>query len=364
MGIFRSDEAIFAAKDEAVYASGTIWPAISGQTGTHIGILPSVTIPGPDIDWERYWTTGTDRESAIQGERRRSIEGIEAPIILQKAEIFRYVFDGQNSHTSRSDSTNSSASGTSNTTHSFRTASDLTIGPNASLTLDAPDLRSLTLQVSFPSGTSTSYWSRYYTGAKIDSIRLEADSESELSANVSFKAASVFDYWDAATIVPDRTTQPYLFHTATFSYRGSTVARVTEFELTINNNLKSNWYLTQQTGGTSTIGRAGGRYLYDLIPGKREYELRAKVVIDSELNPSIWNSLLNGAEFSANFLFERTAGTTASNADRLQIFLEGVVFKKAPHSVPEDKADIPVDIDATARKGYVVVVNAQAGMTL
>lgn len=351
MGIFRSDEAIFSAKDEAVFASGTIWPKLS-QNGTWLGIIPNVTVPGPEVDWGQYYTVGTDREMQVLAERQRKIEGIEAPIILQKGEIFRYVFDGQNSHAS-------GEAGTGAQAHSFRLADDLTVGPNANLTLNAPELRSLTLEVAYPSGSSSSYWGRYYKGAKVESIRLEATSEDELKGTVSFKAASVHDEWNATTITRDTTTKPYLFHTALFTYRGVTVARVTEFDLTIDNNLKSNWYLTTETAGTTSRGVTGGKWVYDLIPGKREYNLRATVVIDSDLNPRIWDSLLNGAEFTANFLFSRT-----TNSDTLQIFLDGVVFTKAPHGVPEEKADVPVEIEAIARKGYIVVVNGSSSMTL
>ena len=179
MGIFRSDEAIFSAKEESVFASGSIVPSASVY-GTHLGIISNVTVPSPEIDWGQYYTVGTDREMQVVAERQRKIEGIEAPIILQTPRIFRYVFDGQNSH----------ASG-SNNAHTFRTASDLTVGPNANLTLNAPELNSLTLEVAYPSGSSSSFWARYYQGAKVDTIRLEADSESELVANVNFAIENV-----------------------------------------------------------------------------------------------------------------------------------------------------------------------------
>lgn len=344
MPVFISDRALATAKDESSYASGAIWPQ-NNQLGSWIGILPNVDIPPPEVDWKQYYTTGTDREVAIQAEGLHKAEGIELPITLQKGEIFRYVFDGYLNE----------ASG-SNRAHTFRLATDL-----GSTTSNDPQLRSLTLGFSYPSGSSTSFFSRYFTGARVNELTLSAEAEGELTATASFISAGYYTQYDAASVTTDVSTKPYLFLHGQLKMGTTTVARVVDFELTISNNLSPHPYVTRQD---TTGPIRGGKYIYDLVPQKREFMVSTTIIVDTDTNPALWDRLTGGQPFATTTSgspFQMELNFSRGTNDNLTIYLTDAVIKTAPHNIPDTKGEIEVPVEIQARKGWIVVHDSNAG---
>ena len=79
----------------------------------------------------------------------------------------------------------------------------------------------------------------------------------------------------------------------------------------------------------------------------------------SSVNNTIWGHLLSVGGATNPFDMEITLTRTASeDLVRFQFF--DCWISRAPHIIPEDKADIPVTVEFGARKMRVEVVNNQS----
>lgn len=343
MVVYITDTAVVAAKEESTFGTNPI----SAGNASWIGLLASAEFPGPEVDWLPFWTVGSDRDLAVQAEARHSLAGISLPVVLQKGEIIKYIFNGYKG-----------TAGSPNV-HEMGESADI------SSSTATPALKSLTVEVNYqdPTGSSTHYV-RYFSGAKVNSAEFTMDSEGELLSTVELVAANYPSVGSTrSTPTKDVTTKPYLFSQGIISLWGQSISRLSNFTLNINNNLNTLWYVK---GGGAT-GTSSGKFASDIIPGKREYTLTGSLVLDTDTGTppgganSIWGILTGGSTFDVTIDFVRDgAATFAASSDGIRFELTTCSLLTAPHSVPEEKGEVTVDFEMRPRKCKITVRNSVA----
>lgn len=375
MPIWRADRARIYAQEETTYGTDPL-----GTRTVLGGLIRDVEYTAPTQTWLTYPSVGTDRHYAVVARGQTSMAEIRVPIVLQTPKIFRYLFEGR-----RTVADNPS---TGYNTHIYSPVGEESTKGDLSTTLatQVQPLLSFTLETSYEDPTSggTGHFTRYYNGCKVSSLELSMDSSGELLATANLTAASVYSN-STRTTSTIATTRPYMFYDAQVRMFGTsatqagtgimtlnnttTYERISDFSVTVENNIKQNWYLTTATDLAS--GTVGGRYIYDLVPGIRDITGTVGLILDTEDSLTI-----TGGSAGANTVFGRHEGagttpfdmeitltrTTGQDVLRLQFFDAWIT--RAPHNIPEDKADIPVEIEFGARKMRVEVVNnlATGGM--
>ena len=374
MPIWRSDRARIYAQEETTFAAD---PA---GTRTYLGgLIASAEITAPTVNWLPYRTVGVDRHYGLVVEGQRSLSEIRLPIILQTPKIFRYLFEG------RKTVTNTPSTGIN--THIYSpVGTESTKGDLSTSLVDAnvQTLLSFTTEISYqdPTVGATNHFVRLYHGCKIQNVELTLDSSNELLATIDISAIVPTISSTRSTVVLN-TIRPYFFSDAQVRMFGSsstqnattgimtigsptTYNRINNFTINIENNLLPKYYAT----ASGTVYRGGGQYASDIIPGLREITGSIETVLDdtslsmaggslSSVNNTIWGHLLSVGGATNPFDMEITLTRTASeDLVRFQFF--DCWISRAPHIIPEDKADIPVTVEFGARKMRVEVVNNQS----
>jgi len=190
----------------------------------------------------------------------------------------------------------------------------------------------------------TSSLSVYVKGLTVDSLRLSGGEEDLLRFSGSIKAHSSVKNVGADSTVTTLTTEPFKFHQGRFTYFGSTISRVRDFEAVINNQGNMLWPYDDSANVK--------QFPKEYIPGGVAYELRTTVVpIDSTFFDTLKNAASN---LACTILFTRGA------SDTLSIQFTNCVVKRADHPVPEE-GPVNVSLEIIPRNLTVVLVNSDSG---
>lgn len=292
-------------KGDSVVLGYTIEPTFSGtptqaaQT-TWLGITPNVDF-NEDIEYKDYYSINSGRDMLSENIAKVNITQTW-PIELQNG---RVLYLGMGSIVS------ASAAGVY--TH--------TITGN-------PTIPSIVVEAVYD---GTNDFLRYYQGAKLNTLEVEAVDGGEVKAVGNFLVAKSTKSANTKSTVVTVTTKPYMFHNGTCSLAGYASFNITSFKWTLNNNLKAR----------HTIRATDGQYAKLIIEGKREYEIQANVIIPdaATYNSKIYDDMLSGTLSTATLTLVRLSGT-----DQMVLTASNCSIRNAPHNIPEcgEEVEIPV----------------------
>jgi len=307
MAIFRGDQALVGWGRESSYAVKT------AVTSGSFGIMEAFEAPDPSIEWQVHRVIGGDRDVYIQAEGKNTLE-TRITTIPQDLELLQFAF-GQRV--------------TSGTATGYSLGSGKTWVYTGTASGACP---SMTIATTYTPGETS--FNRDFVGVKVDRLTLRAEEEGELKMEMDLKASRAERRLSAIPTPHLYTNSPFLFHHGSLSLWDTAFARVTSFELTLANNLKPKYYLVSSNNSA--------KFAYDMVEAARDYELTTTVVID---DATVWEHLTSQtiSGFTVTMRFAQ-----ASHA--VDIVAEGCVINEAPHNIPEDRAEIPVEIRMKPRK--------------
>ncbi len=301
MPIFRGDQAT------AGWAKETTYGTANDNTSGSFGIMESFNAPDPTIDWKIHRTIGNGRDVQIQSEGKNTLEtGIS--VIPQDLELLEFAF-GQRM--------------TSGNIRDYFLGSGKTWVYTGTASGAIP---SMTIETTFTPGQTS--FPRQFVGMKVDKMTIGTEEEGELKLDFDLKGARPLIPSNASPVPCVYTNSPFLWHHGSMSMWGTTFGKVTKFELTLTNNLKPKYYLA--SGSTSA------KFPQDMIEGVRDYELITTVIGQDS---TVWSRLT-----SANISGFTTTMRIADTSHAVDIVCEYCNISQAPHSIPEDKAEIPIEI--------------------
>lgn len=279
-----------------------------------------VDLMDPAVDWieERSITGGSRRELTGQYAGQNTYDGGTIPVVPVDGFPLALAF-GNDTVTADTnlDASGSEVSETGTTLHTIDVL-DASIPPT--VTLEA---------VLYGRGTGSDFV-RTFTGAGVNSVSIEADTEGPLSTDLDMSALGVSE-GDSPTSISADSRDPWVFDDveSDLSLFGNSYARVTDFALEHTSGFDPRYYLN------STSGRDPFEALYL----NAEHELTSTItVVDDQL----YNDLLNaGNAGSANFQFRKP-----SNDERMRIEASNIAIEEVPHPIPEEGA---VDAEITIR---------------
>lgn len=307
--VYRAERTLIGLAKETTFGetptagAQTIWPEI----------VTSVDGLVDEIDWKQIWARGGDREAfqllELKHESNGTINGL-----LQKGRWIAMAF-GKDVVT-----------GTNPYTH--------TITPKPGMPFP-----SWVMEWKYVDATSLSLYS---PGMVVDSLTLSGAEAEAVAFSANVKAQKVIKNTGADSSVTSITTEPFKFDDGTLTYFGSTLARVKEWEWTVNNNGKMAYYYETTNAPFPT----------EYIPLKTTYELTTTVI---PTDTTFFDTLKTaGTNLSA------TINLTRGTNDSVEIQNTNCVLKSAPHNIP-DEGEVAVQLELIPRNCTVVIVNADAG---
>jgi len=126
--------------------------------------------------------------------------------------------------------------------------------------------------------------------------------------------------------------EPFFFSDGSFSIFGQQFLKVTNFTLTINNNLQDKRFLG-----------IGNKKIKDALPAQREYEISFTAMITDD---ALLTELLNQTEETssdtiANGLLDLTFDK--SNGEQIKLQFKNYLLSAANVTIPEDKGPITLE---------------------
>lgn len=203
--------------------------------------------------------------------------------------------------------------------------------------LDTMPMPSSTLEVNFLDATSLSV---YLQGVTVDSLSVAGGEADILMGTCNFKAQKAVKNTGALSTVTAITTKPYNFAQGTFSYFGTAIARIQQWNSTINNGGKLMWYHNSTTG----------QFPFEFIPGAATYTLDSTVMTQ---DTTFFDALKNAGAQAQGAMTCSITYTRGTN-DTLVLSYTNCELKSAPHSVPEE-AEVPIKLEFVPRNLTVTV---------
>tara|TARA_E500000305_G_scaffold111934_2_gene129565 strand:- start:2166 stop:4121 length:1956 start_codon:yes stop_codon:yes gene_type:complete len=170
--------------------------------------------------------------------------------------------------------------------------------------------------------------------------------ENTADSTVNRKVAGIAPY----------TQKPYLFYNGSIKAFGQTIARVTKFNLSGNNNTQ---FIHTVQGSDITMNSttdqvpfAGTRLPSLAVEGKNEYDLTMEVIINDAL---LWDELRFATERDYTAPIELTLIKQGSGGTREEIkfTIEDYLVESAPIPIPEDKGVIRTEVSIKPKHVYV-----------
>ena len=160
-----------------------------------------------------------------------------------------------------------------------------------------------------------------------------------------------------STLVDEPTTEPYYFSQGEISMFGVTIARLRSFNIGINNNTESRYYITNR------MGRKRGPS--EVREGRREYSMSATIALPDAVSAStaqrtLFNELLLEGNYNAGVKgFDITLTFTRGSNDTLTITIppatatsggdaQGAFIRSVPHNITTDGV-LQADVDIIFR---------------
>jgi len=164
------------------------------------------------------------------------------------------------------------------------------------------------------------------------------------------------------------TTEPYYFSQGDLTMFGQTIARVRSFEISINNNLEENFFISKQ------LGRKRGPL--EIREGRREYSMSATIALPdagvaSTAARTLFNELLLEGDYGTKTGFNITLTFTRGTNDNITITIpddgtaavggntQGAFLRSAPHNFGTDNP-FQVDADILFRSMKIVVEDSES----
>lgn len=306
MAIYRGDQATVGWGRESTFGTA------NDNTSGSFGVMEAFNAPDPKIDWKVHRVIGQGRDALFQFEGKSTLEtGIS--FIPQDFELLEFAFGARI---------------TSGSPGTYFLGSGKTYVYTGTYSGTIP---SMTLETTFTPGETS--FNRQFIGCKVDKLTINAEEEGEVKFDMDLKGQRPLVPSDASPSPKVYTNNPFLFHNGGLSIFGTTFGKITKFELSLANNLKPKFYLAS--------GSVSARFAGDMIEGVRDYELTTEVVAQDRL---VWNELTSST-VSGFTAFLRLA--RASHA--VDIVCNNCVINEAPHNIPEDKAEILVEMKMKPR---------------
>ena len=317
----------------------------------HFGIVKgSLEFPDDEIDFEPQYMFGHGRNPALFMEGKHDCTG-SIEFMVQNGRFLFFALGGfideSPNYTSTLDK------------HEIVTTSakdiDTTARASESTVTSHVDgqphrtLPSFTWHVSMenPAGSSDN-WARYALGCKVDTCTIKGEEEGAMTATLDVIAKKAVDSSTTLVATTPETGDVYTFAGGTVTFAGSGLAEVTDFEITINNNLKPKFYWNT----TNT------KYLTDLVEAKREITAKMTVLPKDK---SFFTRLLSAKGTAAfDVVIKATKDQTATHY--IQYTLNNCYLKTAPHNLSEDDVEVTAELDMVVEYIGVEIVDEQGSI--
>jgi hypothetical protein len=232
---------------------------------------------------------------------------------------------------------------------------------------------------------------RIYKGCKVKDWSLSADADAEAKLSVNFDALMCYtdtgrlvttaankgDRYTAhrmfentangplerklAGIAPN-TEKPFMFYNGSITAFGQTMAQVTKFNLTGNNNIVTHHTVRGSSGAErrNTAGDSldqipfsGSRNPALIVEGKNEYELSMEIIVD---DPLLWHEFRTNRERNDSNPITLTMTKAGPGTDREQmiVIIDDYIIAEAPLQIPDDKGVIKSELKIKPKHVKVV----------
>ncbi len=139
--------------------------------------------------------------------------------------------------------------------------------------------------------------------------------------------------------------EPFFFSDGTFSMYGLNFLKVTNFSLTINNNIQDKRYLG-----------VGSKSIKEGLPAQRQYELSFTAMVTDD---RLFRELLNQTEETTNDI---TLQFDKDNGEQIKLEFQNYFTSAANWTIPDDKGPITVEATINPRKlkenGCTIITHA------
>jgi len=186
---------------------------------------------------------------------------------------------------------------------------------------------------------------RTFAGVAADTATISTDNDNRLTCEIDAIAAGVSPGSSPTTGIGDITTaEPWLWSdiSSDISIAGTTFARLTEWEFTVENNVSPQYYIT------SDVTNAGDPF--ETLYGNVNYDFSATTVADDD---SLYQEVLgqDDANVDVNLTFTR------GNGDELTFTISGIGLQESPYPMSrgDDADDERVEVESTGTPQSVTV---------
>ena len=281
-------------------------------------VQEATSLPDPQINWIEERIIGGTREIFNKVEGQNAYEGGSVPVTPYDGAPMAYLLGNDSV---APDETIDGTSETGTNTHTI-----------TALKNDIPPTQTIEAAYFAAASSSADDFVRTFTGATPASGEITINNEQELTVSLEYMAMGVTTGTDTTNVdsatVPDR--DPWLFHdvTSNLTLFGTSFARVSEFSLSVTNNVEDGRYLEDSQAPDP----------FELTYGITEYELSATITVDDD---TIYQELVTqtNSEFTAELEFEKP-----TSGENLRITCTGCDIESAPHEIPAEETTIDVDV--------------------
>lgn len=298
-------------------------------------VQEATQLPDPEINWIEERIIGGTREIFNKVEGQNAYEGGSIPITPYDGAPIAYLL-GKDSVSVDSDIDGNSETGTN--THTLTALKD-----------DLPPTQTIEATYKAAASSGADDFVRTFTGAAPQSGEIAVNNEEELAVSLDYIALGVTTGTSQteSPTVPSR--EPWLFHdvASNLSLFGTSFARVSDFSLSVTNNLEDGRYLEDSEAPDP----------YELTYGITEYDLSATITVDDD---TIYDELVSqsNSSFKAELEFEKP-----SSGENLRITCEDCDIESAPHELPAEETTVDVDVSIIPESVTIKVEDTEASNT-
>ena len=211
---------------------------------------------------------------------------------------------------------------------------------------------------------------RLYSGCKVGSATITADTEGELKIGCEYQAARnytdtgskfaphrMFD--NTASTAANRKVsgiavdgeKPYLFQDISMEIFGRPVLRATSFNVNLNNTNTARWFIRGYEGAsndTDQVQHGATQTPMDITEGAREYSFTFKALVEDD---RLWEELRTRRHHqnTNDITLTMTKPGSATTRQTATITIEDYTIMKADHQIPSDKGPIEADVELVVR---------------
>jgi hypothetical protein len=211
---------------------------------------------------------------------------------------------------------------------------------------------------------------RIYSGCKVNTMEVSADTEGELKLNSAYEASRhytdtgsrfnphrMFD--NTANSASNRKVsgiavdgeKPYLFQDISIEAFGRPILRGTQFNFGIANNNTARWFIRGHQGTTSDtdqVQHGATQFPMDITEAQREYTFTFDAMVEDD---RLWEQVRTRKHHknTNDITLTLTKPGSASTRQRATITIEDYTIIKADHQIPSDKGPIIANVELVIR---------------